>query len=279
MQLYQTIATLTAQGVPLVIVSVIDKKGEGPVDVGKKMVVYGDNKAQGTVGGGQLEYTARNRALELLKKRESITETFLLQEGTIIDDATTLDMACGGVVTLFFEYVGPQEFVYIFGAGHVGQALSNVLQTMNFYITVIDERKEVINAFQGGHKVVHMPFVEFIETHGLEPRSFVVVCTPSHKHDYNVLHALIKHNVEVQYAGMLCSIEKLKDYLDQTNESFGTDIKMNHFYSPIGLDIGGGSPEEIAISISAEILAVHYHKTGHKHMRERINDSHRYWSD
>lgn len=279
MQLYETIATLTKQGTPLVIVSVIDKKGEGPVDVGKKMIVYKDNQATGTVGGGMLEFTARNMAVDILQTRQSKTETFLLQEGTIIDDATTLDMTCGGVVTLFFEYVGPQEFIYIFGAGHVGQALTNVLKTMNFYVSVIDDREEVIKAFTGGDNVIHSPFVDFINEGHIEPNSYIVVCTPSHKHDYNVLHALIKQDISVRYAGMLCSTEKLKDYMDQTKKTFGTTIQMNHFYSPIGLDIGGGSPEEIAISITSEILAVHYNKNGHKHMRERIDDSHRYWSD
>jgi xanthine dehydrogenase accessory factor len=279
MHIFERVATLTKKGTPLMLVSVIEKKGEGPVDVGKKMIVYGDNQAEGTVGGGMLEFTARNMAVDFLQRRQSTTETFLLQEGTVIEDATTLDMACGGVVTLFFEYVGPQEFIYVFGAGHVGQALVNVLQTMNFYITVIDDRQDVIDAFKGGHQVIHKPFVGFIEENGLQPHSFVVVCTPSHKHDYNVLHALLQHKIPVKYAGMLCSLEKLKDYIDRTQETFGTTLQMDHFYSPIGLDIGGGSPEEIAISIASEILAIHYNKKGHKHMREKIDDSYRYWTD
>jgi xanthine dehydrogenase accessory factor len=77
--------------------------------------------------------------------------------------------------------------------------------------------------------------------------------------------------------GMLCSPEKLDQYLSSTYERFGQDIDLSYFYSPIGLDIGGGSPEEIAISIASEILAVSYGKENHAHMRSVYGGKHRYW--
>lgn len=279
MNIFHKIAELSKTGLSLVVVSVTDKKGEGPVEVGKKMVVTNDNRAFGTVGGGALEYHARELAKTLFQTRQSMTKTYLLNEGVVIEDATTLPMACGGVVTLFFEYIGPQEYIYIFGAGHVGQALTTILKTMNFHVTVIDEREAVVQQFQGGDEVVLSPFTDYIDQTGIAPGSFVVVCTPSHKYDYNVLHKVIEQNIPLKYIGMLCSVEKLKDYLVKTEEQFGTKIALHNFYSPIGLDLGGGSPEEIAISITAEILAISHGKTGHKHMRELVDDSHRYWED
>jgi len=278
MNIYQLTSEFTSKGVPIIVISAIDKQGEGPVEVGKKLLVTIANEAFGTVGGGALEYHAREYCKELFQAKKSVTRTYLLHEGKVIDDATTLPMACGGKVTLFFEYIGPSEYIYIFGAGHVGQALTNVLMTMNFHITVIDERPEVIAQFKGGHDVVLSPFAEYIKTNGLVEGSFVIVCTPSHKYDYNVIHQVIEQGINVKYIGMLCSLPKLKDYLDKTYATFGKDIDLTNFYSPIGLDIGGGSPEEIAISIASEILAVSHGKTGHKHMRELMtNDSYRYW--
>ncbi len=110
--------------------------------------------------------------------------------------------------------------------------------------------------------------------------SFVIVCTPSHKHDYNVINKVIEKKIKLQYIGMLCSPEKLNDYLGKTYDTFGKDVDLSNFYSPIGLDLGGGSPEEIAISISSEILAVSHSKEGHLHMREALNDGkHSYWKD
>ena len=197
-----------------------------------------------------------------------------------IEDAETLPMACGGVVKLFFEYIGPKEFIYIFGAGHVGQALTNVIKTMNFHVTVVDDRTEVIEKFTGGDTIVNMPFTDYIEQHSLEENSFVIVCTPSHKYDYNVINKVIEKKIKLKYIGMLCSKEKLLDYLDKTYKLHGKDIDLSNFYSPIGLDLGGGSPEEIAISITSEILAISHKKQGHLHMREVINDGdNHYWKN
>lgn len=280
MNIYNKISEYSNKGIPIVVCSVVEKSGEGPVEVGKKMIVTKDNHAFGTVGGGALEYSARELCKLLIKDKKSIMKTYLLNEGQVIEDAETLPMECGGVVKLFFEYIGPKEFIYIFGAGHVGQALTNVIKTMNFHVTVIDDRTEVIEQFTGGDKIINMPFTDFIDQYSLEENSFVIVCTPSHKHDYNVINKVIEKQIKLKYIGMLCSTEKLKDYLEKTYKLHGNNINLTNFYSPIGLDLGGGSPEEIAISITSEILAISHNKHGHLHMREVLNDGdNHYWKD
>ncbi|WP_278286134.1 XdhC family protein [Vallitalea okinawensis] len=257
-------------GGPCMVVTVVEKTGDGPVEVGKKMLVGENGEAFGTVGGGALEYFAREKCKELLKKRQSIFEKYLLNEGKIVEQATTLPMACGGMVSLFYEYIGVKAHIYIFGAGHVGQALTRVLKTMDFHVTVIDSRKKVYEAFVGADRKVHASYAEFIDQEGLREGSYVVVCTPSHKHDYNVINKVLELQLEPRYIGMLCSPVKLKDFLEKTYDNFGKDVDLSNFYSPIGLDTGGGTPEEIAISITAEILAVYHNKTGHKHMKDGV---------
>lgn len=279
MNIFERIATLTKAGKPLIVVSVTEKSGEGPVEVGKKMIVT-TKEAYGTVGGGALEYSARESCKDLLITKESMTKSYLLAEGKVLKDTETLPMACGGKVTLFFEYVGPSEYIYIFGAGHVGQATTNILKTMNYHVTVIDNREAVINQFKGGDDVVKASFTEYIESNNLKENSFVIVCTPSHKHDYNVINKVIEKQIKLKYIGMLCSPEKLKDYLHKTYSQFGKEVNLSNLYSPIGLDLGGGSPEEIAISITSEILAVSHQKKNHNHMREAlIDDPYRYWEN
>ncbi|MBN2605378.1 MAG: XdhC family protein, partial [Bacilli bacterium] len=253
-QVFDELIKYKNQGIKAVLVTVIDKKGDGPVEVGKKMVVNEYNQAFGTVGGGALEYYAREHCKEVLKSRNSYSERYLLNEGKVIKDAVSLPMVCGGVVTLFYEYVGAKDYIYIFGAGHVGQALCNILKTMNYHVTVIDDRKEVYESFTGADVKVNKPFVQFIEEEGIKDDSFIVVCTPSHQHDYNVIDKVIERKINHKYMGMLCSPDKLQSYLEKTYDKFGKDIDLSNFYSPIGLDLGGGSPEEIAISITAEIL-------------------------
>lgn len=275
-KIYEQLIAYKEKGIDMVVVTAIEKQGEGPVEVGKKMIVTTDN-LHGTVGGGALEHGAVEIARELLQKRTHLTEKYFLNEGRLIKGAKTLPMVCGGTVTLFYEFVGVKNFVYIFGAGHVGQALARVLKPLDFHLTVIDDRQAVIERFEGADVIAHQPFASFIDDHGIKDNSFVVVCTPSHKYDYNVINKILEQTLKPQYIGMLCSMEKLKSYLDKTYETFGKDIDLRHFYSPIGLDLGGGSPEEIAIAIAAEILAIHHGKQEHRHMRGNLNDQNRYW--
>lgn len=278
--LYNKIIEFQKQGIPIVVVTAVEKQGEGPVEVGKKMIVSATNEAYGTVGGGALEFYARNKCQDVLKTRKHLLEKYLLNEGKVMVEAKTLPMVCGGVVTLYYEYIGAKEYVYLFGAGHVAAALAKVLKTMPFHITVIDERKAVIDQFKDADVMVNQPFTSYIDMHGIASDSFVVVCTPSHKDDYHVINKIIENKYQPKYVGMLCSPEKLKDYLTITYAQFGQDINLDYFYSPIGLDLGGNSPEEIAISITSEILAISNHKQGHKHMRGSVNDdTHHYWKN
>ncbi|XMB72123.1 XdhC/CoxI family protein [Mycoplasmatota bacterium WC30] len=279
MNIYDQISKYRKQNINLILVTAVFKEGSGPVEVGKKMIYLETDKAYGTVGGGALEYYAREKCKDLIKNRENLLETYLLDEGKIYPESKTLPMACGGKVTLFYEYIGPKETIYIFGAGHVGQALANILKTMAFHVTVIDEREAVINNFQNADILVNKPFVSYIVEEGLKPNSFIIVCTPSHKYDYHVINKVIELDLKPKYMGMLCSPEKLDDYLKSTYKKFGKDIDLSYFYSPIGLDLGGGSPEEIAISITSEILAISHNKKNHSHMRGVFSDNNRYWED
>jgi len=279
MSIYDLISKYRKQNMSLILVTAVAKSGSGPVEVGKKMIYLEDGKSIGTVGGGALELFAKKRCKDLMKSRENLLETYLLDEGKIVPESTTLPMACGGKVTLYYEFNGPKETVYIFGAGHVGQALANVLKTMDFHLTVIDDREEVLNSFQNADKSVYKSFVGFIEEDGIKPDSFIIVCTPSHTYDYHVINKIIELDIKPKYLGMLCSPEKLRTYLDATYKQHGKDIDLNYFYAPVGLDLGGNSPEEIAISITSEILAVSHGKPNHSHMRSVYCDSDCYWKD
>ncbi len=279
--LYSKIAELKASGKDLVIVTVTEKSGMGPADVGKKMVVTEDNEAFGTVGGGSIEYYAREKCKDVIKMRESFSEKYVLFDRDVkVDDGEIkLDMACGGRVTLFYEFVGPKQYVYIFGAGHCGAALARILRPLNFFVTIIDERKSVIDSLDDSANIkVNEGFVEYIEKHGLPNDRYIIVCTPSHTNDYNVLNKVLELNIKPKYFGMLCSKKKVKDYLSRAFETYGEDIDLTNFYSPIGLQTGGDSPEEVAISIAGEILAHHYGKSDiNSHMRDLVPENAKYF--
>lgn len=270
--IYKELDKLRKQGKDAVIVTVTEKAGMGPADVGKKMLVTEGNVAFGTVGGGAIEYYAREKCKEVLEKRISFTEKYILNDRTVsVDDGSViLPMACGGKVTLFYEFVGPKQYVYIFGAGHCGAALARVLKPLGFFTTIIDERDYVINALDDSADVkVNEGFVEYIDKHGLPDNRYIVVCTPSHQNDFHVLNKILELKIKPKYFGMLCSKKKIGDYLEKAYEIYGKDINLTNFYSPIGLQTGGDSPEEVAISIAAEILSVYWDKADiNSHMRD-----------
>jgi len=278
--LFDSIQAFRKEGLDMIVVTVTEKVGSGPVNIGKKMVVTEDGRAVGTIGGGKIEFYAREKCKEILKTRTHLTEKYILNESLDIQVDTgevRLDMACGGRVTLYYEFVGPRQFVYIFGAGHCGQALVRVLKPLGFYTVVIDDREVVLNAFEGGDRKVFSGFVDYIEKNGIKENSFLVVCTPSHTNDYHVLNKILEKKIKVAYFGMLCSTRKLGEYLDKTFERFGHDLDLSNFYSPIGLDLGDNSPEDIAIAIAAEMLEIISGKTESKHLRETLDEKHRYW--
>ncbi len=275
--LYEKIVKMRQEGHDLVLVTVIDKVGEGPSDIGKKMLVVSDELTFGTVGGGSLERYALKRSQDVFKTRTHLTEKYTLDKNLHEPYSVTLPMVCGGSVTLFYEFIGVRNFVYIFGGGHVGAALCKVLTPLNFHVTIIDERKNIIDEFVGGDAKVFSKFTNFIDEFGIKDNSFVVVCTPSHLHDYHVINKIIEKKLHPKYVGMLCSLEKLYEYLDATYQIFGRDVDLSYFYAPIGLELGGGSPEDIALSIASEILSLHHGVTSIRHMREKTDAASRYW--
>jgi len=275
--IYEKLIEFKQKHIDMVLVTAVEKEGEGPVEVGKKMLVVDEHTFFGTVGGGALEHYAIQKALTLIKNRHHLTEKYLLDKGKVIEDTKTLPMVCGGQVTLYYEFIGFRNHVYLFGGGHVGRALAEVLKTLQFYVIMIDERKPIVDAFVDAHEKHHMRFIDYIKEHGIKEDSLVVVVTPSHTSDYHVINQIIEQQLKPKYVGMMCSIEKLKDYLKETYQRFGRDIDLSRFYSPIGLNLGGGSPEEIAISIASELLAIEHGKSEIKHMREMLDDNNRYW--
>lgn len=272
MDIYKKIEELRNQGKDAVIVTVTEKSGMGPADVGKKMLVTEGNIAFGTVGGGSIEYFAREKCKEVLKCRSSFTEKYILndQDVSVDDGSIILPMACGGKATLFYEFVGPKQYVYIFGGGHCGAALAKLLKPLGFFTTIIDDRKEVIEALDdSADSKVCEGFEDYISEHGIPDNRYIVVSTPSHKYDFDVLDKIFELNIKPKYFGMLCSKKKIGDYLSLLHEKYGDNLDLSNFYSPIGLQTGGDSPEEVAISIAGEILSVYYEKDKiNSHMRD-----------
>lgn len=276
---YDKIYELSSKHIDLVLVTVTEKDGMAPLEVGKKMLVLEDGQFFGTIGGGLIEYYALNKCKEVIKERTSITEKYIIDDGDIkpLSNEKVLKMACGGKATLFYEFIGPKQYIYLFGSGHCSLAIAKLLKPLGFCVSVIDPREEYINLIKNDVDETYLEdYVKFVNNYPIKEKAYFVIGTPSHTFDFNSLDALIKKNVNPSYLGMICSKKKIVDYINHAYETFGKDIDLSKVYAPIGLNTGGNTPEEVAISIVGEILSIYYKKDNYPlHMRD--NCELKYW--
>lgn len=234
-----------------VLVTVTKYSGSAPRKTGAKMIVMADGIFFGTVGGGVVEHHALEEASRRLDNGESGTVEISLKQSGDSDFP-----ACGGTVELYMEVLNSEPCVYIFGAGHVGQALCRVLEGTPFRIHLIDERPEWIGATGIPADVVRHScrWSEFISgAQWCEKRTFVVIVSFSGAVDQEILREVIPH--PAHYLGMIGSRAKWGK-VRANLEGEGGDL--SRVRCPIGHDNGGGAPQEIAIAIASELLSVHY---------------------
>lgn len=236
---------------PASLVTVASVEGSAPREVGAKMIVLEDGNFFGTIGGGNLEHLAIEEARKLLSFGTSTKIRFPLGAKT--------GQCCGGIVELLFEslHTGPQ--LYIFGAGHVGQALAKALNESTFTVHLIDEREEWISQAPQG-VLGHCADPEiFISQHSFHcSKTYFVVMTHKHDLDETLLKLLL--NKPHKYLGLIGSKSKWERFQQRL---LARGISENHLESvkcPIGIRSFGKHPSEIAVSIGAEILDTHYNK-------------------
>ncbi|HUT65359.1 MAG TPA: XdhC family protein [Spirochaetota bacterium] len=265
--IYEVIGKLKRSGVPCVIVTVVDRSGSAPQDPGAKLLVTLDGDITGTVGGGRLESVAIETAKEIFKTQKSTLKKYSLGEHGSSVDAIELGMMCGGSATLFYEYIGKQDSIFIFGAGHVGKALLHHLKMAEVLITMVDSREEMLDQVQGAEKKLIHDYGRLAQEISVPDKSYIVVCTHSHDLDFEILKAIYSSDWKPAYVGALASSRKAMVMKKKLFEECGKETDIGNLFMPVGLDIGGRSVDEIAVSIIAEIQGLKYGKTGLKHMK------------
>jgi xanthine dehydrogenase accessory factor len=245
------VSELRRQDQPAVLVTVTKSSGSTPRKQGAKMIVLPDGTFFGTVGGGPVEYWALEESRQCLKTLSAkTTEMPLLQKGEF--------PACGGIMELYMEVINDNPSLFLFGAGHIGQDLCRVLDGTPFRIHLIDERDEWINAptLPGGVTRHHSRWSDFIaQATWSENRTFVAILTFSGAVDQQILEEVLPH--PTRYIGMIGSRTKWGRVRKNLEES-GFDLSKVR--CPIGHNNGGGSPQEIAISIASQLLSTWYNR-------------------
>lgn len=256
------------ENVPFVVAEVIGTKGSAPRKRDAVLLMNYEGKTWGTVGGGLLEAETEKRCLSQLKTKEkTCIYEFTLDENAKGENA--LEMGCGGDATIRIKYIDPQDpgtFVedfkissraFIFGGGHIALALDPVLRHVDFETTIVDDRSEYANSERfpkSAQTIVCEDFDHCFDEIETDDDSFIVIVTRGHRGDLQVLRqALRKPHA---YLGMIGSRKKNAVLFEQLRREGFTEEELGAVYTPIGIDIKSETPEEISVSIAAEIIKV-----------------------
>jgi len=248
--LFDEIARMHREGVPGTVATVISVGGSTPRGVGAKMIVYDDGRSLGSVGGGRVESSVIERARQLAGGSQAELLSFDLD-----DDS---DMACGGRMDVLLEPIAAGPAVLVVGGGHVGQAVASVAKGAGFRVTVVDDRADMVTEqrFPGVERRL-VGGVELLDGElAVNDSTFVVVVTRGHRFDREWVKALLPH--PLGYLGMIGSEKKVALTFDALRQDGVSESELGSIHAPIGLDIGAETPDEIAVSVVAEIVAVRH---------------------
>lgn len=247
--LNQKIQQIIDENIPAYLVTVTSTAQSTPTRLGAKMIVYANGKIYGTIGGGDLEKRVINYIVTK-QPSETIKLSFTLTK------SGNTQMVCGGDVEVMVERLYNPHLLYIIGAGHCGVELSILARKVGFYVTVIDNRKEWANTEKhpSANKIIITPYKNIEKHIAFTDRTYIVIMTHNHEFDELVLKKCLRK--KYKYLGMIGSKNKVKQCFQNLSRAGYTKKELNKVYAPIGLNIGSITPSEIAISISAQLIAV-----------------------
>ena len=247
MELYEELVRLKKEGVPSALATIVQCVGSSPQKEGAKMLIKSDGTILGTLGGGCLEAEVMQVAQMAIRDGSPRTIPFELTErhGGLV---------CGGKVLVYIEPVIPDPVLIILGAGHVSRALARTAAFIGFRVTVMDDRPEHANKanFPDAEDIIVNEFSDVFSHIPAKRNSYIVVATRGHNHDLDALRAAL--STKARYIGLLGSRRK-KALLFRTLEAEGfPKTSTARIITPVGLDICSITPEEIAISIVAQLI-------------------------
>lgn len=274
MNIFEKLAEMKANNQPFVIANVVRTNGSVPGKTGFKMVVDGKGNSFGTVGGGEIEQRTIVECLSRLENGDSGLQEYLLQEKAgekkKIGEAEVVPMMCSGRMWIYYDVNRNRTPVYLFGGGHVGQALAYFLNKLDYHLVLIDNREEFAgeNMNPHCHERILSEYPRYANEFTPPAASFVVIMTQGHGFDYDVLKTLYERKLQLKYIGVIASRAKSAGLLKQLRNDFGESVNIANLYTPVGLDIGGSTESEIALSIAAQIQAIRFEKTAN-HLRRK----------
>lgn len=244
------------------LIMVTNIEGSTPREEGSMMVVLEDGSTHDTIGGGKLEFESVNKAIECIRKGISKKYVFELN-----DKEGSLGMKCGGQAEIFIKVFKPKSKLLIVGGGHIALELFKFGKLLDFHIAVFEDREEYLNneRFPDANELILGDIEKNLKEYPISNDCYIVIITRGHSYDEIALRTVL--NRDAAYIGMIGSKNKTKYVMNNLiNDGFDKEI-LDSVYAPIGLNLGGSEPNEIALSIISEIVLIR-NNGKLKHMKE-----------
>ncbi|MBT8317255.1 MAG: xanthine dehydrogenase accessory protein XdhC [Lutibacter sp.] len=237
---------------PIAFVTITKVLGSAPCKVASKMIVTLQKEIFGTIGGGKLEFQVIDEAVTAIRENKIKEFTYTL--------GPEFEQCCGGKVELIIEPMNQTPELFLCGAGHIGIELCHMLKDTPFHITLLDTRENWGSTLTIDKDITFssIDFDMYKQYINWGPNCYVVIMTHDHKLDFEIT-ALALHS-ETNYIGLIGSKTKKNKFNNMLRNELNFEEGISPVHCPVGLDLGGHTPKEIAISIAAELLKEYYGK-------------------
>ena len=252
MDIYDEIVRLRRLGQKAALATIVQVRGSIPSYESAKLLVREDGSMIGTVGGGCVEAEVWNAAREVIETEKPRHLSFNLGQDAAYDNG----LICGGQLDIFVEPVIPLPRAFIFGAGHISKSLSKVAALAGFATTIIDNRDTFASRerFPEADEVFAEEYEDVFPKLPINETSYLIIVTRGHRDDMRVLRMAV--GTEARYIAMIGSKRKVIGVVKELEEQGIARERLERIHAPMGLEIGAISPEEIAVSVAAEMIAV-----------------------
>lgn len=235
--------------IPVCLCTVVKSSGSVPRHAGSKMLVYADGRTVGSVGGGALENLTIEKALESFRTGKPTTVDYSLDA-----DAQSTVGTCGGSVMVYIEPQDVRKKLLIIGAGHVGLAVADLARYLDMHVIVVDDRTNLLDAekFPAGTELVPAEMNAIADAVEIDENTYIVNVSRGSDVDILAIPAILRKNFA--YMGVIGSKRRWKYTTEHLMEAGISPESLERIKSPIGIDIKGETPHEIAVSILAEVI-------------------------
>jgi xanthine dehydrogenase accessory factor len=252
MDVFEELVRLRRLGQKCAIATIVQVRGSIPSYESAKLLVREDGSMIGTIGGGCVEAEVWNAAREVMETEKPRHLSFNLGQDAAYDNG----LICGGQLDVFVEPVLPQPGAFVFGAGHISKSISKISNLAGFSTTIVDNREAFANRerFPEAADVYADEYEDVFPKLSVNETSYIIIVTRGHRDDMRVLRWAI--TTTARYIAMIGSKRKVINVIKELQKEGIAPENFERVFAPMGLEIGAISPEEIAVSVVAEMIAV-----------------------